>query len=117
MSFSRDQHLIGDDSYTPGHAPFDPASSPVSNPSIPYSLLAVIQDSRDFYPIEPLEDSDPLEFVVRYPYVWDPYPCDLWSEGMLTVEECRFLDQFTWFEGEWHWVWGIYTRVVYYEFG
>ena len=90
------QMMRGEDPYAPGYAPAAPTRSPVpvvsSFPFCSCPVIDEIEASYGFYPIEVLEGSDPLEFIVRYPYPWDPSPRDYWDEWSMKIEECRFLD-------------------------
>ncbi|XP_031120871.1 uncharacterized protein LOC116024109 [Ipomoea triloba] len=93
----------------PGYAPLAPASSPVAD-SFPFVQDGPdVQASYSFYPLEVLTGSDPLEFIVYYPYPWNPTSPEYWDEWSMVNTTSRFLDHFTWFEGEWHLVWGEFT--------
>ena len=113
------QMMAGVDPYAPGYTPAAPADSPIPTvPSFQFGSCPVIDEIQaqyGFYPIEVLEGSDPLEFIVRYPYPWDPSPRGFWDEWSMVIVESRFLDHLTWFEGEWHLVWGTFTGPVYRE--
>ena len=84
-------------------------------PVEPLCPFDALQASYGFYPIEIVPDSRPLEFVVHYPYPWDPSPPDYHDEWMMYMSTCRFLDHIMWFEGDWHVVWGTYTGPVYHS--
>ena len=111
------QYLVGVDPYTSGYAPpvpvdsLVPDSSPI--PDVPTNFSDEVQASFGFYPFEVLEGSNSLEFIIHYPYPWDPSPPEIWDEWSMRKVTCRFLDHITWFEGEWHLVWGEYTGPVY----
>ena len=119
------QFLLGDDPYAPGYVPVPPSPDYKPAPTFPTSpAITPIQNhlpsflDRDqarygLYPIEVLEGSNPLEFVVFYPYPWDPSPPEYIDEWSMMIEPCHFLDHITWFAGEWHLVWGTYTGPVY----
>ena len=109
--------MEGEDPYTPGYAPEAPTTPEThvapANPFYSCPVMDEIQAAYGFYPIEPLDGSDPIEFIVHYPYPWDPSPLDVGGEWMMVITTSRFLDHITWFEGEWHLVWGEYTGPVY----
>ena len=112
------QLLAGIDPYTPGYAPLAPVSSPAVDSSFPIpdssaSLSDDVQADFGFYPMEVLQGSNPLEFLVHYPYPWDPSPPEVWAEWSMMNVTSRFLDHITWFEGGWHLVWGMFTGPVY----
>ena len=126
------QLLAGDDPYAPGYAPDPPApvyappspqySPPPAYPTTPTRLpirssqpifLDGVQSRFGCYPVEVLEGSDPLEFVVFYPPPWDRSPSEHWGEWSMMNVPSYFLDHLTWFAGEWHLVWGTYTEPVY----
>ena len=107
------QQLIGEDPYAPGFVPTAPNGSPVVDSDLPIPDGPDVQASFGFYPIEVLVGSDPLEFIVFYPYPWDPSPPEYYEEWSMVVVTSRFLDHITWYEGEWHLVWGEFTGPTY----
>ena len=125
------QYLSDDDPYGPGYAPDPPVlldtpdvapvpSSPdtpfwMPPPVLPLCPFDEIQASYGLYPLELVPGSDPPEFVVHYPYPWDPSPPETYEEWMMIMNTCRFLDHMTWYDGKWCEVWGTYTGPVYYS--
>ncbi|XP_031127569.1 uncharacterized protein LOC116029662, partial [Ipomoea triloba] len=100
------QFLIGEDPYVPGYAPDPPAppspqySPPPAYPSTPSRIpvrnwqptfLDRAQARHGFYPIKVLEGSDPLEFVVFYPYPWDPSLSEYWDEWSMLTRNDRLV--------------------------
>ncbi|XP_031097230.1 uncharacterized protein LOC116001498 [Ipomoea triloba] len=96
------QQMIGTNPYAPGYAPLAPASSPVADSFHFVQDGLDVQASYGFYPFEVLTGSDPLEFIVYYPYPWNPGSPEYWDEWSMVNTTSHFLDHFTWFEGEWH---------------
>ncbi|MEQ5220411.1 hypothetical protein ABN226_18665, partial [Morganella morganii] len=123
------QYLVDDDPYAPGYAPDPPMLISIpdtipapDSPEIPVWIpppveplcpFDALQASYGFYPIELVPGSNPPEFIVQYPYPWDPSPPEYLDEWMMTMDTCRFLDHMMWYEGEWREVWGTYTGPVY----
>ena len=107
------QQMSGADPYAPGYAPTAPNSSPAVDSVLPIPDGPDVQATFGFYPIEVLVGSNPLEFIVYYPYPWDPSPPESWEEWSMVIVASRFLDHITWYEGEWHLVWGEFTGPTY----
>ena len=102
--------MIRDDPYVPGYTLLAPDDSFSLSSSL-VSLVDVHQARWGYYPIEVLPGSDPLEFIVHYPYLWDPTPPE--GEWSMVIVTDRSLDHLKWFEGEWHRVWGEFEIPVY----